>query len=507
MRNILRGATSRLGFDPKLVGLRATVVAIAATLLSAASTIALTPAAHRDGALLVLIVVISMTMARTQLAASDSDRLLGLALLPLCTAVACEIRALMADTYPVEEILGDGLFCLAVAATVWVRRFGPRGPAVGRLAVAPLVATLISPVTIDTAVEAGWAGLAAAVALGWIWLLPLAARGTGFLVPPASPRPAAMSTAGRGGTRWSAPTRLAVQMAAALAAAFLVGRAALGGHWAWVVLTAFVVCSGNRGRGDVVHKSALRVLGGIGGTATATGLVSLFGTHSAMNLVAAFVALVVASWLRAASYAWWAGGITAMLAFGYGYLGQSGLEPLLERLAGIVLGGLIGVAASWLILPIRTTDAVRRRLNAALGLLAELLTGLRAGADLTGVAARYGHAVAALELVSPPLTALRRLPLRRRTSHPLHRLADAGTVPRRCLEPVRLLTERARSAPRAAWSPRATELLNATEATLTTARASLARPAGGPEQADGAVHGLDDQLADLAAALAGPAAP
>src|SRR5882724_4785356 len=127
MRNILR--------DPKLVGPRATVVAIAATLLSAASTIALTPAAHRDGAVVVLIVVIAMTMARTQLAASDSDRLLGLALLPLCTAVACEIRALMAATHLVEEILGDGLFCLAVAATVWVRRFGPRGPVIGRLAV------------------------------------------------------------------------------------------------------------------------------------------------------------------------------------------------------------------------------------------------------------------------------------------------------------------------------------------------------------------------------------
>jgi uncharacterized membrane protein YccC len=50
---------------------------------------------------------------------------------------------------------------------------------------------------------------------------------------------------------------MAIQLAVALTAAFLLGWLLFPEHAMWVVLTAFLVCSGNRGRGDVVHKSAL----------------------------------------------------------------------------------------------------------------------------------------------------------------------------------------------------------------------------------------------------------
>ena len=45
------------------------------------------------------------------------------------------------------------------------------------------------------------------------------------------------------------------------AAAFVVGDLAFPMHWRWVVLSALLVNVGNRGRLDVVNKSALRVLG------------------------------------------------------------------------------------------------------------------------------------------------------------------------------------------------------------------------------------------------------
>jgi uncharacterized membrane protein YccC len=483
---------------------------MAAVLLSVASTVALCSAVHRDGAMILLIVVLTMSLARSQRAASTSDWLRGLAVLPVCTVGACEIRALMASVNPVAGAVGDGLFCMAVSATIWVRRFGPPGPAVGKLAVATLVAALVNPGTVGGGIDALVTGVAAGLALGWVWLAERVARRTGF-VPLAPPAPPATPPVRGPNTGWSTPTRLAVQMAAALAVALLVGHLVFGGHWPWVVLTAFIVCSGNRGRGEVVYKSALRVLGGIGGTAVATGLVASFGAHSVANLVTAFVVLVVASWLRPFNYAWWAGGVTAMLAFSYGYLGESGLGLLLVRLSGIVLGGVVGVAASWLILPIRTTDAVRKRLNAALDVLAELVSGLRTGADLTGLATRYDDAVAALEQISPPLVAHRRLTRGRPARHPWHRLADAGVVLRGCLEPVRLLAERARSSPPSAWTSRTTELLGAAEATLTTARSSFARPAAAdrasaPDHDDAGVHGLDEQLASLATALSSPSA-
>ncbi|MFJ8612579.1 hypothetical protein ACIRH0_36130 [Streptomyces sp. NPDC093675] len=42
-------------------------------------------------------------------------------------------------------------------------------------------------------------------------------------------------------------TRMALQMAAAVAAAFALGWLFFGHHWPWLVLTAYVAASGNRG--------------------------------------------------------------------------------------------------------------------------------------------------------------------------------------------------------------------------------------------------------------------
>ena len=84
-------------------------------------------------------------------------------------------------------------------------------------------------------------------------------------------------------------TQMGVALGVALGVAVAVGHLVLGEHWAWVVLTAFVVCSGNRGRGDVVRKSLLRVAGGAVGTGVATILSGLFGPADPWQVVAIFV--------------------------------------------------------------------------------------------------------------------------------------------------------------------------------------------------------------------------
>ena len=130
------------------------------------------------------------------------------------------------------------------------------------------------------------------------------------------------------------------------------------------MLTAFIVCSGNRGRADVLHKSGLRLAGALGGTAAATLLAGGIPAGSAVTVAAIFAVLGVAVLLRTLSYAYWAAGITAVLALLNGYFGVSGSGVLGERLAGILAGAAIGVAVSWLVLPVRTTDVLRRRARA-----------------------------------------------------------------------------------------------------------------------------------------------
>ena len=53
---------------------------------------------------------------------------------------------------------------------------------------------------------------------------------------------------------------LAIQMAVALAVSFVIGYVYFAERWAWIVLTAFIVGSGNRGRLDVAYKSVVDAL-------------------------------------------------------------------------------------------------------------------------------------------------------------------------------------------------------------------------------------------------------
>jgi uncharacterized membrane protein YccC len=69
---------------------------------------------------------------------------------------------------------------------------------------------------------------------------------------------------------------MALQMGAALAIAFAAGRTLFGVHWSWLVMTAFIVSSGNRGRGDVLYKSGLRIAAAAMGTVAATLLAGRF---------------------------------------------------------------------------------------------------------------------------------------------------------------------------------------------------------------------------------------
>jgi hypothetical protein len=105
--------------------------------------------------------------------------------------------------------------------------------------------------------------------------------------------------------------------------------------------------------------------------------------------------------------AYWAGCVTAAFAFPYGYFGQTGAHLLYIRLSGIVWGGAIPIAASWLILPIRAGDVLR---DAALTALTDVLTTLRGDpALLPQQRTRFDHALSELDRIAPPLVALERL--------------------------------------------------------------------------------------------------
>jgi uncharacterized membrane protein YccC len=248
----------------------------------------------------------------------------------------------------------------------------------------------------------------------------------------------------RGGL--SASTRMALQMAAALTVAFVVGRNVWPDHWAWVVLTAFLVCSGARSRGDVLVKGAWRTAGAAVGTLVASAVSGSFGPRSDAAVVVIFVVLAVATWLRELSYAYWAACVTAVLSLLYDWFGQSPGDLLHTRLAGIAVGAVIGLAASWLVLPIRTGAVARARTAAALAGLGELLEAdwhdVRA---VRRARARFTHRVDQLTLATAPLRVLASLPMPRRHTED-HALLAWATL-RDCTGPLDALITAIAAAP------------------------------------------------------------
>ncbi|TDU03723.1 fusaric acid resistance family protein [Streptomyces sp. 846.5] len=338
--------------------LRATVVAMAAVLASYGSALLLEHLAHLRIDVVVLSVVLSLTLARTQRVAFAADRLLGLGVLPLAALAADAVGSLIAR----HPNIGDALFVLGVCATVWIRRFGRHAARIGAMAVLPFVSVLVlqGPVGAPTgAAHAGWVALVALIAAGWVLVVQVGAWKLGLgerAWPERRPEPQAAAVPRH---RIRPSSRLALQMGVALGAAFAVGRYAFPAHWPWVVLTAFIVCSGARERTDVLHKGVLRAAGAAVGTLVATGIAGAFGPGDRLSVVLIFVTLALATWLRSASYAFWAAGVTAALALMYGYFGESAPALLWTRLLEILIGAALGIAASWLVLPVRRRIAVR----------------------------------------------------------------------------------------------------------------------------------------------------
>ncbi|WP_327680686.1 FUSC family protein [Kitasatospora sp. NBC_00458] len=516
-------------FDPGLLLLRGTAVTTAAMLAAYGSALLVEHLAHLRVDVVVQAVVLAATAARVQLTADRYDRLLGLAVLPAAAAGAAEVGRLMT----LHPNVADALFTLGMALPVWVRRFGPRAARAGGLLALPLVALLVMPP--DAGPLPGhdhtlWVALIAVVSGAWVALAQAAAVRTGLIpapvrapapapeAPDPAPAPAPATAAEPEARRRPlVHTRMALQMAGAVGGAFLAGRAVWPDHWAWVVLTAFIVCSGARGRGDVLFKGLLRALGAAAGTIVATAVAGAFGPHEDAAVVLIFAVLALATWLRELSYAYWAGCVTAVLSLLYGWFGQSSDDLLRTRLAAIGLGAAVGIAAAWLILPVRTRDVLRRRTADTLAALNELL-GLPdpdRRALLRG-RARFAYGAAQLGLLARPLRAERRalgvagrLPGRAPSTRPCR--ADVVDAVTACEAPLGVLVDGAVADPALWTDPRVTRLNRAVAANSAAVRRAIGgRPGPAyqgvrariPKQSGAGPSGPPEQLRMLAALLA-----
>ncbi|MGN6111505.1 MAG: FUSC family protein [Luteimonas sp.] len=386
---------------------RDAVVAMGAALATLACTLALAPAPGSA----VLAVVLSLSMARSRLADDRRHRRESAIVLPLVGLAAVGVGMLLRDA----PWLGAALFVAGMALPIWMRRFGQDARRIGSLLALPFVALLVAPH--GAAVRAGpfpawlfpvviallaalWASVAHALAVraGWLETAPPVAAPS-----PAHASPPAHADARAPRLKPGAATRMALQMAVALAVSFAVGHAFFAGHWAWLVLTAYIVASGNRGRLDVAWKSLLRIAGAGAGTAVALLLDVHAGGHGAAVAALILAAVFLGVWLRPLGYGWWALFVTIALALLQGFSDAPAAQLLAQRMLEIVAGAAIAVACAWWLLPVRSTGVLRRRMADALAALSAALDP----ANPERSPAAFAAALDELARVAPAFRALR----------------------------------------------------------------------------------------------------
>jgi Fusaric acid resistance protein-like len=292
--------------------------------------------------------------------------------LPLVSLVAVGVGFLLHRA----PWLGALVFVAGMFLSVWLRRFGPMSQRAGSLIALPFVVLLTTPY-IPTTSDRGTPAVLipvviALLALLWVSVFHAFARHVHFLPHTRGPEHLMRAPRRESSMRPIASTRMAIQMAIALVLSFAIGYIYFAERWAWIVLTTFIVLSGNRGRLDVAYKSVLRVLGAAAGTLIALLLSIHVGAHDMMTVVLILASIFFGVWLRPLGYAWWALFITLALALLQGFAG-SPVSILWPRLEEIVIGAIIGVASASFVLPVRSSAALRRRIADALATLSDAL--------------------------------------------------------------------------------------------------------------------------------------
>ena len=375
-----------------------------ATMLSAIASLGAVLAIDAEPGPAILAVVLSLSLSRSHLDHGLRERFEAAIAMPLVALGATGIGVLLHRM----PWVGAAVFTVALFVSIWLRRFGPLAGRAGSLIALPLVTLLVAPYVPATKVPAPFAHLmpivVALIALASVTIVQTLARRLRLLPPVKTKHEPTVASRGDSSLRPDATTRMAIQMAVAIALSFVVGFVFFAERWSWIVLTAFIVLSGNRGRLDVAYKSVLRVAGAAGGTVVAL-LVSLRHDASdpataALILAAVFLGL----WLRPLGYAWWALFVTIALALLQDFSGTA--QPMLGlRLEEIVIGALIGVASAWIVLPVRSTAVLRRRLADALAALSDALDP----ANATRTSDAFVAALVRVEQVSLAFRAARRI--------------------------------------------------------------------------------------------------
>jgi hypothetical protein len=378
-------------------------VAAVVTMLAALATLACAMAIDPEPGPGVLAIVLCMSFARSHLDHDMRGRIEAAVTLPIVGLVVTGVGFLLHRA----PWIGACVFVAGMFVSIWMRRFGPDARRAGSLIALPFIVILTTPYIpakhVSHLVAIVIPIIVALLALFWVAVFQALARRLHMLPPLRKLAAHTPAPTNESSLRPSANTRMALQMAVALAVSFVVGYVFFTERWAWIVLTAFIVNSGNRGRLDVAYKSVLRVGGAALGTLLALTVTLHIGAHDALTVALILASVFLGLWLRPLGYAWWALFVTLALALLQGFNGSTTQNILWPRLEEIVIGAVIGIVSAWLVYPVRSTAVLRRRIADALAALSDAIDPATSERTADG----FVTALAQVEQVAPAFRASR----------------------------------------------------------------------------------------------------
>lgn len=165
------------------------------------------------------------------------------------------------------------------------------------------------------------------------------------------------------------PIQVTVACGLALAAGLILSPS----RWYWALITAYLVFNNTRTRADTAIRALNRAAGTVGGVVAGTLVATVLHDQPLVSGLLIPAVLFLAVYNMQTSYGWMIFFFTIGLALLYGLMGMFTPELLFLRLTETLVGGICGVAAAFLILPVRTGGAVETALSNFLDALDELM--------------------------------------------------------------------------------------------------------------------------------------
>ncbi|MFB7089209.1 FUSC family protein [Streptomyces sp. NPDC056296] len=204
-------------------------------------------------------------------------------------------------------------------------------------------------------------------------------------------------------------TRRTIQVTTAMIVAVVAGELISPDRWYWALVAAFAIFGPTVTRGETLVRGWTRIVGTVFGAVAGTYLAELVAGDVFWSTVLIFAVIFFAFYLMQVSYALMMTGITMMLALLYGVLGTFSPEVLGTRILLTAVGAVIGVAAALVVLPVRTHDTVREKVQSYLRSLDDVVAAAARRvmnpdeADLTARVRELDRALAAVRAGVKPL--------------------------------------------------------------------------------------------------------